>query len=233
MASSILPATSVPPATSGTTNSGSSGSSQVNLNNQIAGNFTSFLQLLTTQLKNQNPLDPLDTNQFTQQLVEFAGVEQQMNMNTQLQTLVSLQQTAQSTQALGFVGASVVGDGATTKLSNHHAQWSFSVTKPSSATVTVTSANGETAYSGTFTAQAGPQSFAWDGRGNDGKLWPDGTYRLTVTAKDASGQTTAVSTEATGVVDSVDLTQNPPILSIGGQDYTLGQIKRVTRPAAS
>ena len=73
----------------------------------IAGNFNTFLQLLTTQLQNQNPLDPLDTNQFTQQLVSFAQVEQQLRSNDQLSTLVSLQQTAQSTAALNFVGQTV------------------------------------------------------------------------------------------------------------------------------
>src|SRR5450756_665615 len=79
----------------------------------LASNFTTFLTLLTTQLKNQNPLDPLDTNQFTQQLVQFAGVEQQMKSNDQLTTLVSLEKTAQSTAAPGYVGATVVVDGST------------------------------------------------------------------------------------------------------------------------
>src|SRR3954462_10749332 len=79
----------------------------------IAGNFQTFLTLLTTQLKNQNPLDPLDTNQFTAQLVQFAGVEQQLKQNDQLATLVSLQKTAQSTAALEFVGQTVAVDGAT------------------------------------------------------------------------------------------------------------------------
>src|SRR6266480_4442412 len=98
----------------------------------IAGNFNTFLQLLTTQLKNQNPLDPLDTNQFTQQLVSFAQVEQQLKANEQLTALVALQQTAQTTQALTFVGATVSVDGATARLANHQAQWSFTVSKPSS-----------------------------------------------------------------------------------------------------
>src|SRR5215831_7548991 len=67
---------------------------------EIASNFTTFLQLLTTQLKNQNPLDPLDTNQFTQQLVEFAQVEQQMKSNDQLTSLVSLEKSAVASTAL-------------------------------------------------------------------------------------------------------------------------------------
>src|SRR4030081_1195192 len=79
----------------------------------IADNFQTFLTLLTTQLQNQNPLDPLDTNQFTQQLVQFAGVEQQLKSNDQLKSLIDIEKTAQSTQALGFVGKVAVVDGST------------------------------------------------------------------------------------------------------------------------
>src|SRR3954465_13396221 len=91
----------------------------------IADNFQTFLTLLTTQLQNQNPLDPLDTNQFTQQLVQFAGVEQQLRTNDQLASLVSLQQTTQATQALGFVGKTAVVDGATTNLTKSAANWTL------------------------------------------------------------------------------------------------------------
>src|SRR5919106_3225301 len=107
--------------TSGVNNStaSSSSSNSTGVNSAtLASNFTTFLQLLTTQLKNQNPLDPLDTNQFTQQLVQFAQVEQQLKSNDQLATLVSLQQTAQQTQALGFVGNTVAVGGQTAKLTN-------------------------------------------------------------------------------------------------------------------
>jgi flagellar basal-body rod modification protein FlgD len=96
---------------------------------QLAGNFDTFLQLLTTQLQNQNPLDPLDTNQFTQQLVEFASVEQQVNMNTNLQTLISLQQTSQATSAMQLIGATAAVKSNTAVLSNatgSPAAWSFS-----------------------------------------------------------------------------------------------------------
>src|SRR6266705_4032507 len=135
-----------PPVVSGTTplptssSSASSGSSlSSTTDTTLAGNFQTFLTLLTTQLQNQNPLDPLDTNQFTQQLVQFASVEQQLKTNDQLTTLVSLQQTAQSTQALGFVGKTAVVDGNTTALSSSSATWELNI--PSSSAVTVTIAN--------------------------------------------------------------------------------------------
>src|SRR5712675_3738500 len=104
-----------------------SGSSTGTTTPGIADNFQTFLTLLTTQLQNQNPLDPLDTNQFTQQLVQFAGVEQQLKSNDQLSTLVSLQKPAQSTQALTFVGKTAVVDGSTTNLVNSATSWNLSV----------------------------------------------------------------------------------------------------------
>src|SRR3954462_10677551 len=95
-----------------------SGSSTGTKSPGIADNFQTFLTILTTQLQNQNPLDPLDTNQFTQQLVQFAGVEQQLKTNDQLTKLIAAQQSTQSTQALQFVGKTAVVDGDTTNLVN-------------------------------------------------------------------------------------------------------------------
>src|SRR5450631_3198004 len=107
-------------------------------NTMIASNFTTFLQLLTTQLKNQNPLDPLDTNQFTQQLVQFAGVEQQLKTNDQLTSLVTLQQTTQATQALGFVGKTATVDGSTTALTNSAATWNVGVKTNANVNISIT-----------------------------------------------------------------------------------------------
>jgi len=198
----------------------------------IAGNFDTFLQLLTTQLKNQNPLDPLDTNQFTQQLVQFAGVEQQIKQNQQLETLISIEKAAQSTTALAFVGATVAVDGQTTALTNGTATWAFTVPKPAAVAMTIKSATGQTVYSGSFTMQAGPQSFKWDGRDANGVQLPDGNYTIAISGKDASGQPVSVASEVEGMVDSVDLTKTPPVLTIGGQTFTLDKVKRVVRPQA-
>src|SRR6266699_3310241 len=154
----------------------------------LAGNFQTFLTLLTTQLQNQNPLDPLDTNQFTQQLVQFASVEQQLKTNDQLSTLVSLQQTTQSTQALGFVGKTAVVDGSAAAMSNSQAAWLLDVPKDSTVNISITNSAGQTVYSKDYAISAGDgQSFTWDGKGNDGTQWPDGNYKLTATATDNSG----------------------------------------------
>lgn len=198
----------------------------------IAGNFTTFLTLLTTQLKNQNPLDPLDTNQFTQQLVQFAQVEQQIRQNQQLETLISIEKSAQATTALAFVGATVAVDGQTTALTNGSATWAFTVPKPAAVTMTIKSATGQTVYSGSFTMQAGAQNFQWDGRDNTGVRLPDGNYTMSISGKDASGQPVSIASEIEGMVDSVDLTKTPPVLSIGGQTFTLDKVKRVVRPRA-
>lgn len=195
----------------------------------LADNFQSFLQLLTTQLQNQNPLDPLDTNQFTQQLVQFAQVEQQLKSNDQLAALLSVQQSMQTTQALGYVGHIVAIEGKTTTLANGSAGWSFNATKPSTATINIQNAVGSTVYTGTFSLQAGTQNFLWDGKDNNGNTMPDGEYTMSITAQDASGQTVAVSTEIQGVVDSVDVSKSPPVLNVGGKDYTIDKIKRVVR----
>ncbi len=197
----------------------------------IAENFSTFLQLLTTQLKNQNPMEPLDTNQFTSQLVQFAQVEQQMKQNDQLSQIIAIEKNAQATVALSYVGHTVVVEGQTTQLSlPGAAMWTMNVAKPATATVTVKDATGQTCYTGSFAVTPGQQNFTWDGKGNDGKQWPAGSYTLTATAKDASGESSAISTEVIAMVDSVDLTKDPPLLSINGKDYTVDQIKRVLRP---
>jgi flagellar basal-body rod modification protein FlgD len=194
----------------------------------LAGNFQTFLTLLTTQLQNQNPLDPLDTNQFTQQLVQFASVEQQLKTNDELSSLVSLQQTTQATQALGFVGKTAVVNGKTASLSNSQATWDLNIPANGNLTVTIANAQGQNVFTGNYTVSAGNnQPFVWNGKGADGTQWQDGQYTLTATATDSSGNSQAVTTQVQGVVSSVDLTQTPPLLTIAGQTFTVNQIQRI------
>src|SRR5271167_2176086 len=136
---------------SGSTANSSSGVSSNTGLNELADNFNSFLTLLTTQLQNQDPLDPLDTNQFTQQLVEFTSVQQQIDMNTNLQTLISLQQTNEATQAMQFLGTNVTLSGTAATLSNatnSPATWSLNSPSPATGTVTISNSSDQTVYNG-------------------------------------------------------------------------------------
>jgi flagellar basal-body rod modification protein FlgD len=225
-------ATSAPSVVSGTSSVPSSSSSDTSLSSTtgstLAGNFQTFLTLLTTQLKNQNPLDPLDTNQFTQQLVQFAGVEQQLKTNTELSTLVTLQQTAQATQALNFVGKTAVVDGSTATMKSSSATWHLSVPTDSTVDVSIANSSGQTVFTGKYTASSGSDiPFTWNGQGNDGTQWPDGKYTITATGKDASGNSVGVAAQIQGTVSSVDLTQSPPLLTIDGNTYTVSQVKSI------
>src|SRR5258705_2588632 len=198
----------------------------------IADNFQTFLTLLTTQLQNQNPLDPLDTNQFTQQLVQFAGVEQQLKSNDQLKSLIDIEKSAQATQALVYVGNTVAVDGSTAQF-DKSATWNFTSEKDTTATITITNSTGQTAFTGSYALKQGNSSFVWDGKGNDGVQWPAGTYTMTATGKDSSGNSVAISPEVHGIVDTAVSTTSLPLLSIGGQNYTTDKIKRVVRSGAS
>src|SRR3954453_10933264 len=128
-------------------NSSTSGSSTPSTG--IADNFQTFLTLLTTQLQNQNPLDPLDTNQFTQQLVQFAGVEQQLKSNDQLKSLIEIENSAQATQALVYVGNPVTVDVSKAQF-DKSATWNFQSDKDTTAMITITNSTGQTAYQGNF-----------------------------------------------------------------------------------
>src|SRR3954452_25189704 len=130
----------------------------------IAENFDSFLQLLTTQLKNQSPLDPLDTNQFTQQLVQFASVEQQLKTNETLSSLLTNAQASTAATAATYVGLDITADGATQSLSNGTASWTLTPARAAKATVTIKDANGAVVATKTATLQAGEQTFTWDGK---------------------------------------------------------------------
>src|SRR5262249_49878030 len=146
----------------------------------LASNFTEFLQLLTTQLQHQDPTSPLDPNQFTTELVQFASVEQQINTNTSLSTLISLQQTQQAAEALNFVGSTVAVSGTTAPLANGQATWSYSVTQPATASISIANSSGQTVFTTTQTAQAGANTFSWNGVDNNGTTWPPGSYTVSI-----------------------------------------------------
>jgi flagellar basal-body rod modification protein FlgD len=203
---------------------------------QIAGNFNEFLQLLTTQLQNQDPLDPMDTNSFTQELVEFSSVEQQVDMNTNMQTLISLQQTSTDVSALQLVGSTVTVSGSSATLSNATntpAAWSLNSPSAATANITITNSSGQTVYSGTTPLNAGTQTYTWNGQGTNGTTWPDGNYTIAISAAGANGQSVPVSTQVQGVVTAVNTSASPPTLTVAGQTVPLSSIQSVSSSASS
>jgi flagellar basal-body rod modification protein FlgD len=194
---------------------------------QIAGNFQQFLQLLTTQLKNQDPLSPLDTNQFTQQLVSFAQVEQQLKTNTDLDQIVSQNKISQATAALSFVGKQVTADGATTQLKKGVAVWNVTSPKPATASISILDQNGNTVWNGQQTLNTGAQAFSWNGNTSNGTIAPDGLYTLRVVAQDTSAQSVNVSMQFTGTVTGVDLSGTQPLLQVGSSYLTIPQVSAI------
>src|ERR1700745_1994530 len=93
---------------------------------QLSGNFQTFLTLLTTQLKNQDPLSPMDSNQFTQQLVQFSQVEQQINSNKNLEDLIALTKSQSATNAVSYLGKTLTLTDGTAALQNGTANWTYS-----------------------------------------------------------------------------------------------------------
>ncbi len=207
---------------SGTSVTGTSRSSLVN-------NFDTFLQLLTTQLQNQNPLDPLDTNQFTQQLVQFAGVEQQLRQNENLESLVNLSKMQRNTDALNFVGATVTAEGNTTQLQDGLAVWYVTSPKPAQANITITNSEGSIVYSGVSAIETGTQPYQWNGKTSTGTLAPAGTYKITINAVDTAGQKVTTSTNFSGVVDNVDISGEQPVLMIGATLINIDQVRSIRR----
>lgn len=199
----------------------------------IAENFDTFLQILTTQLKHQNPLDPMDTNQFTQQLVQFTSVEQQLKTNQFLETLLLATQSTVSTDAVSYIGKEVTAAGNKADLVNGMARWSFfAEANVSDAKVTIKDHLGNVVYSETGSLNQGEGYFFWDGIGSDGNPRPEGTYTLSVEGKNLQGQNVTITTAATGIVTAVDLSGDVPVLSVGSIKVRLTDVTSVRLPSA-
>ena len=195
----------------------------------LASNFNTFLSLLTTQLKNQDPLSPLDSNQFTQQLVQMTGVEQQLNTNDLLKQLVSNTATGVST-AVSMIGKSVKAVSDNANITGGKAQWLINVpAEATDAKVQVVDAAGSVLHVESLgDLKAGDHPFTWNGKDQTGKQFADGgPYTLRVSATNATGATIASTNYVQGVVSGVEQSNGSTYLTINGGKVTWDKVTSI------
>ena len=200
--------------------------------NNLSSGYSTFLTLLTTQLKNQDPTSPLDTNQFTQQLVQMTGVQQQLLSNQLLQQLVNQSGTGSGAAgAVGLIGKTVTADSAQGVLTKGAVSWGYDLDKAaSSATLSVANAAGTVVWSGSAPdLSSGSHAFTWDGKDSSGKQIADGgTYTLSVAASDAAGAAITATPQITGVVGSVQTANGQTVVQIGGSTAPVTSITNIS-----
>lgn len=184
---------------------------------QLSADMNTFLTLLTTQLKYQDPLDPMDTAEFTNQLVQYSSVEQAIQTNSKLDTLMTMGMANLGAQAVSYIGktAQVLGD--VMPLDGGKAKATYTLDKDvTSAVITVKDMNGEIVYSEQGKITAGTHDFTWDGKDADGNQLEDGAYQIVVTTNVPNGETSAtVTTTVFGKVTGVASDSNGVYVGLG------------------
>jgi flagellar basal-body rod modification protein FlgD len=203
----------------------------------LATNEQSFLKLLTTQLKNQDPLSPTDTNQMTSQITQMTGVEQQLVTNDLLAALVGMNTGSGLSEAVGMMDKLVTAETTTSTLKDKEA--TFVYNQAGAATkvkIEVTNAAGKVVRTITpDDMKSGDHTLKWDGKDQDGKQLEDGgVYSIKVTASGADGKaiTTKSAGRIQGIVTAVDNGTGQTMLTINGKQVALDAVIGVTNPPA-
>ena len=168
----------------------------------LSGNLQDFLQMLMTQLQNQDPTSPMDSNSFTNELVEFASVEQQINTNTNLTQLISLTQSDGLLQASSLVGQSVQLSSSQMPLQNSSGSLTFTAPTAGTAQIAITTPSGVSVLNTTVNASAGSNTWSWNGKDTAGNTVADGPYNVTVTSSGGAKLPFTVSGTVTGLQNS-------------------------------
>ncbi len=200
----------------------------------LSSNYDNFLLLLTKQLQNQDPLSPMDTAQFTQQLVSFASVEQQIKSNKNLDKLVSLQNATNAYGAVGFIGNTVAVDSDKVALQDKKAYFDYAVDqKTSKAILKIMDASGQVVMLKEADGSVGTHKAMWDGTDFFGNQLPDGQYSVAVSYEDTSGKSHTAKITSYGQVDSAEISDGNVLLHVGDVAFPMEKILRISKPAAA
>lgn len=194
----------------------------------LTKNIDTFLTLLTTQLRNQDPLEPLDTEKFTSQLVQFASVEQSIKANSHLEALIRLQAASERDSALAFVGRTAM---LATDLAAHDgagATWTYALPENAGATsLAVVDAAGRIVAAAPGETRRGQHAFIWNGLLADGRAAPAGVYKLVVTSATAEGRPIAAAIETSARITGAQFTADGALLETATGLMPLSAVRRV------
>jgi flagellar basal-body rod modification protein FlgD len=193
----------------------------------LDGNFSDFLNMLMTQLQNQDPTSPMDTDTFTSELVQFSSVEQQIQTNSSLTSLIQLTQGSEVIQGSGMVGQQVTVQSTQIPLQN--STGTVNITSPAAekVAVSITNSAGTDIFDTSVNAVAGNNSFQWNGTNNAGETMPDGVYTLVATGSNVGGGTSTLPFTVTGTATGVVTSNNTVQLQIGALTVPFSSITSV------
>jgi flagellar basal-body rod modification protein FlgD len=201
---------------------------------KLSANFDTFLTMLTTQLKHQDPLSPMDSTQFTNQLVQFASVEQQISANTNLESLIKIQKLNQTSSALGYLGQTIETVGNELPLQDGRAGFSYTLGEDANATaIVIRDSNGKMVRSLNGEMTKGRHDMSWDGKDQYGNTMADGRYAVEVVAAKSDG--TAVDSAVTvmgRVTDVASDETSGTLLAMSGVVTTLDKILTIRDTAS-
>lgn len=183
---------------------------------KLADSYETFLTLLTAQMKHQDPMDPMKSGEFTQQLVAFSGVEQQIQANKNLEQLSAQLAQNQMNSAASYLGKSAVVQHDVARLVNGAAKWEYrNDVALSKIELTVQNKAGDTVYRTAGESGLGMQKLNWDGVDLDGNLLPDDAYKLVIEAKNVADENVEVASFIKDIVTSIDTQGLEPIYTVG------------------
>ena len=209
---------------------GSSTDTSATALSSLSSNYSEFLTLLTAQLQNQDPSSPMDSSQFTTELVQFSGVEQQVQTNTNLTQLLQLSQDQQLTQSSAMVGKQVTLTGNTVPLQQPNgATISYDTALSEPVAISISNSQGEDVKDVQLTSAAGQNSWTWNGTDNSGNALPSGPYNIAVMSADPTGTTSAVSFTSEGTPTSVQKSASGLTVSFGSTTLDYGAVQSVTQ----
>lgn len=222
---------------SGSAPAGASGKTAADAQIGLAENFNGFLRLLTTQLTNQDPLEPLDANEFTAQLVQFTNVEQSIKTNSMLEQLLAVTRSDQLASGADFIGAFVEVDAGTIQVgsSGPSGQASYQLTEPAATVeLSIRNESGELVWQGSGNPARGSHEVPWNGLDVTGRRVDPGLYRVEVKAVDGAGRPVAADTAIDGLVEGVEFDgAGGMMLSVGGVLVPSTSVTSLRRPAAA